>query len=189
MLSDEVLSALDVSRTDRTLWSPSCSVIPRNPRTQLASMNGVEKEYIGRHADVLLMRFFERSQHEEDLGRLFRQGVLNKLKCNLLNIPYADKKGWRSAQWESFWKDEEAIPWRRVFTEYIRPLGTMMRAFSTVYQKRADLMENGKLDLVIKEYISGAIVVLGAEFVAQKTIFHRLRHLLPQCLGKYLMEA
>jgi hypothetical protein len=93
------------------------------------------------------------------------------------------KETWRKPEWDEFLLDND-IPWGAVYHEYIRPLSEMCRGLLTTWQSRERVMEGGYLDNTIKRYIRGARMVFGRDFLKEKTIFHRVRHLPAQALGK-----
>lgn len=178
---DSVLQSLVRRWRDTSVWEPSISAIPPTAMDKLASMTGVQIEAVAKHADVLLRPFFR--QDEEQLLHLFNPNARNWLACCLLGVDWEGKEAWRKPEWDEFLANND-IPWGAVYHEYIRPLSEMCRGLLTVWQSRERLMEGGYLDSTIKRYIRGARMVFGQDFLSEKTIFHRVRHLPPQALGK-----
>lgn len=181
ILDDQVLQALRRRWPDRTLWGPYTPSIPPTAMDQVTSMNGVDKEAVAKHADILLLPFF---RGDDDVGEeLFRSFHRYRLACNLLGKPYDDKEEWRRAEWDEFLADYD-VPWRAVYDEYVRPLSELCRSLLSSWQSRERLERGGYLDSLIRRYIAGARLVHGEQFVESRTVFHRLMHLPAQALGE-----
>ena len=181
MLAEQASRKLLSWWKDRTIWRERLTSIPPFPGTSLGQMSGHDKEVVGQHADILMYRLFYDCA-EKELWRLFRQGERNALACRLMSETMDDKGGWRADDWKTYY---DAVPWRNFFLMYIVPLAQMMRGLTSVYQSRETLQEGGVLDSWIKKYIIGCRVVMGEDFLRRKGIFHRLRHLTQQALGKF----
>lgn len=184
LFAEDVLQSLTQRWSDTSLWDPFISGIPPTAMDKLTSMNGVQIESVAKHADILLRPFFQRTEGG-DQGMLFSPVHRHRVACNLLGLSMADKEDWRKPDWDAFLADYD-VPWSNIYHEYIRPLGEMCRGLATVWQSRERLEESGYFDTLIKRYIRGARMVLGEAFIREKSIFHRVRHLPPQALGKYM---
>lgn len=183
LFADDVLRGVGRRWTDPTLWEPYISNIPLTAMDKLTSMNGVDKEVVAKHADIILGPYFRRADGE-NLGDLFDPGRRYRLACNLLELQWEELEHWSKAAWENFLANHH-VPWRAVYEEYIKPLSEMCRALLSVWQSRERVGKDGYLHQLIKRYVAGARLVYGEAFTKAKTIFHRLLHLTAQVLGMY----
>jgi hypothetical protein len=177
LFSQTMIVALERAWYDKSIWHVTSGDIPRFPPAKLADMTGIEKEVVGKHADVLLYRFFKNEVDESSMGAYFRQGVREQLGCRLLGIEYVERKGAGRKAWEDMVESHGGVPWRKFYTEYVCPLSIMMRDATCVYQTCDRIAEDGELERGICRYINGAIMVFGEQFWSKKSKLHYVRHL------------
>jgi hypothetical protein len=182
LISPEAVNKVKQVWNDPAIWGPLIGSIPKFPATKLASMSGTEKEYVAKHADILFWPLFKPGLPEDAMERYFKPTTRWSLACRLTGEDFESRARWTQQQWRQLFANEP-FSWRSVYEEYIYPLSSMMRKLSSVTQTRARLAPGGDLDRTIKEYISGARLVLGRTEIENKSIFHRLRHLPAQAKG------
>lgn len=99
------------------------------------------------------------------------------IAANLLKIKLEDAKKFTAQDWAALMP---TVPWRKFYHYYIVPLAQLCRALNTSTTTRAN---DKKLRRLMRRYVSGSRKVLGVPFMKEKTIFHRLPHVIHQAAG------
>ena len=99
------------------------------------------------------------------------------IAANLLKIKLEDAKKYTSQEWAA---KMPTVPWRKFYHYYIVPLAQLCRALNASTTTRAN---DQMLRRLVRRYTSGCRKVLGVPFMREKTIFHRLPHVIHQAAG------
>ena len=97
------------------------------------------------------------------------------IAANLLKMPLEDAKKLSAREWTALMP---TVPWKKFYYYYyIVPLAQLCRALNASTTTRAN---DRKVTRLVKRYMSGCRKVLGVPFMKEKTIFHRLPHVVKQ---------
>lgn len=185
MFSESFQDTLRSTWVDKSKWSLTWGGVPRYPGDGVANMNGVEREIVGKHADIVLWKYLSEGVEQRDMGKYFRPGVRNALATRFAGLKEGETDRWTKRDWEEHEECYGEIPWRRYYTEYICRLSRMCRVVGRVYHTRSAVAEGGEMHEVLREYMEGARLVYGADYWSKKSIGHRIFHLPRQTGGEW----